>query len=319
MQAILFLLSAVFLLAAVAAESADPRPSFHDSVAQDAKDAFLDLIQSDSRSRLEVLASEKSYSCEVDPEKLEDLKTKLEAAQTNGENWEAWDIENQLDSVEAITDQDQTPVIKFTYATPSHTDDCESTQKDCGWWNAICHAGNLARMATCKAANLLGDVVFKQSPQIHVEFEDVSCKRRCKAGKACGNSCISATKTCHKETGTACNSDDPRYIFDTVVRVKHAKGYSTDNIECMLDGDASKCSEIMLSSSTLTWRSHVSIANALRGGEQMEAVLEWVNDDAESTFKGICADYAPPTNSPTAPPTAPPKAPSTRRRRGGFW
>lgn len=31
------------------------------------------------------------------------------------------------------------------------------------------------------------------------------CCRVCSAGKACGNSCIQASKTCHKGRGCACN------------------------------------------------------------------------------------------------------------------
>lgn len=311
----LLLLCTMFLVAAAAAKPADLHLNLLDDTnVQDAKDAFLDLIQSESRSRLEVLASEKSYECDIDPDRLEDLKSKLAAAQTDGGIWEAWDIENQLRSADATADG----VIKFTYATPASTDDCSSTQKDCSVWDLPCKTLNTYRWTTCKAANVLGDWVFKQDPQITVEFEDVSCTRRCSKGKACGNSCISATSTCTKETGTACNADDARYIYDTVVRVKHAdynSANSKDNVECMLDGDSSKCSEIMLSSSKLFWRSHVSIAKAIRGGAKMEDVLEWVNDDSESAFKGICTEFAPPTNAPTARPTAAPKSPSTRRRR----
>lgn len=32
-----------------------------------------------------------------------------------------------------------------------------------------------------------------------------SCCKVCKAGKACGNSCISRDKTCHQPPGCACN------------------------------------------------------------------------------------------------------------------
>jgi hypothetical protein len=31
------------------------------------------------------------------------------------------------------------------------------------------------------------------------------CCRVCSAGKACGNSCIARSKTCHKGKGCACN------------------------------------------------------------------------------------------------------------------
>lgn len=34
------------------------------------------------------------------------------------------------------------------------------------------------------------------------------CCRVCSKGKACGNSCIKATYTCHKGRGCACDSDE---------------------------------------------------------------------------------------------------------------
>ena len=34
------------------------------------------------------------------------------------------------------------------------------------------------------------------------------CCRVCSAGKACGNSCIQATKTCHKGRGSACDESE---------------------------------------------------------------------------------------------------------------
>src|SRR5262249_41129876 len=41
----------------------------------------------------------------------------------------------------------------------------------------------------------------------------VACCRRCTTGKACGNSCISASLNCHQPDGCACNAgiptDDP--------------------------------------------------------------------------------------------------------------
>ena len=32
-----------------------------------------------------------------------------------------------------------------------------------------------------------------------------SCCKICRTGKACGNSCISAKRTCHQAKGCACN------------------------------------------------------------------------------------------------------------------
>ncbi len=37
----------------------------------------------------------------------------------------------------------------------------------------------------------------------------VACCRVCRKGKACGNSCISRAKTCHKGPGCACNGYAP--------------------------------------------------------------------------------------------------------------
>jgi hypothetical protein len=34
------------------------------------------------------------------------------------------------------------------------------------------------------------------------------CCRICSAGKACGNSCIQASKTCHKGRGCSCNESE---------------------------------------------------------------------------------------------------------------
>ena len=33
------------------------------------------------------------------------------------------------------------------------------------------------------------------------------CCKTCEQGKACGNSCISRTRTCHKAGGCACDAD----------------------------------------------------------------------------------------------------------------
>ena len=36
-------------------------------------------------------------------------------------------------------------------------------------------------------------------------YQDAACCKICKKGKACGDSCIKATYTCHKGPGCACN------------------------------------------------------------------------------------------------------------------
>ena len=33
------------------------------------------------------------------------------------------------------------------------------------------------------------------------------CCKMCERGKACGNSCISRSRSCHKDAGCACNAD----------------------------------------------------------------------------------------------------------------
>ena len=40
------------------------------------------------------------------------------------------------------------------------------------------------------------------NPQLEVS----TCQKVCNIGKACGNSCISRSKICHKSPGTACDS-----------------------------------------------------------------------------------------------------------------
>jgi hypothetical protein len=57
----------------------------------------------------------------------------------------------------------------------------------------------------------LAFVAFGCSSQNPVEFHEVVrapasvCCKVCTKGKACGNSCISKSKTCHKASGCACN------------------------------------------------------------------------------------------------------------------
>jgi hypothetical protein len=37
------------------------------------------------------------------------------------------------------------------------------------------------------------------------QAQGYACCKVCRAGKACGNSCIARSKTCHKGKGCACN------------------------------------------------------------------------------------------------------------------
>jgi len=48
----------------------------------------------------------------------------------------------------------------------------------------------------------LGPLDFGQS----VPATPAACCKVCTTGKACGNSCISRTKTCHKPPGCACDA-----------------------------------------------------------------------------------------------------------------
>jgi hypothetical protein len=59
----------------------------------------------------------------------------------------------------------------------------------------------LNAIAPPRAAVLSTDAVAKCIP------EDQCCKV-CSEGRACGNSCIHATYTCHKGHGCACNEED---------------------------------------------------------------------------------------------------------------
>ena len=48
--------------------------------------------------------------------------------------------------------------------------------------------------------------VKKQMDYSNKYIESGFCCKYCKKGKACGNSCISRSYTCHKPNGCACNS-----------------------------------------------------------------------------------------------------------------
>lgn len=48
------------------------------------------------------------------------------------------------------------------------------------------------------------DEVGEQSV-VSSELEQSGCCKVCTTGKACGNSCIARSKTCHKGRGCACN------------------------------------------------------------------------------------------------------------------
>jgi hypothetical protein len=44
-------------------------------------------------------------------------------------------------------------------------------------------------------------------PQSRAGRQISQCCKVCRKGKACGNSCISRTKTCHKPPGCACDAN----------------------------------------------------------------------------------------------------------------
>lgn len=46
----------------------------------------------------------------------------------------------------------------------------------------------------------------KSKPKVLKSSQPMSCCKVCKKGKACGDSCISRSKICHKPTGCACDS-----------------------------------------------------------------------------------------------------------------
>jgi hypothetical protein len=50
-------------------------------------------------------------------------------------------------------------------------------------------------------------LALEAAPQT-VELAPRECCKVCKKGKACGDSCISRDKDCHKPPGCACNESD---------------------------------------------------------------------------------------------------------------
>jgi len=60
------------------------------------------------------------------------------------------------------------------------------------------HAGE----ATTSESTLMRDASPASAPACRPADK---CCRVCSAGKACGNSCIQASKVCHKGRGCACN------------------------------------------------------------------------------------------------------------------
>jgi len=88
-------------------------------------------------------------------------------------------------------------------------------------------AGNVARSATIAVFALLGVAAASHEPLAPVpkndstlaapsvfELDELSCVPRaecckvCSKGKACGNSCISQSKNCHKGRGCACDAEE---------------------------------------------------------------------------------------------------------------
>lgn len=61
----------------------------------------------------------------------------------------------------------------------------------------------------CEIDNYEGSVITTEHETIKTPYEDCSgsgtCCKVCKTGKACGDSCISKSKTCHQSSGCACN------------------------------------------------------------------------------------------------------------------
>ena len=55
-----------------------------------------------------------------------------------------------------------------------------------------------------QATEARGDLLLQSDSQA-IEYAAACCKV-CKKGKACGNSCISRSYTCHKAPGCACNA-----------------------------------------------------------------------------------------------------------------
>jgi hypothetical protein len=73
------------------------------------------------------------------------------------------------------------------------------------WRSLICGA-RAALLALALAAPFTIDV-----PAVHADpgcTPRPECCKVCDKGKACGNSCISRAKNCHKGRGCACDADE---------------------------------------------------------------------------------------------------------------
>lgn len=57
-----------------------------------------------------------------------------------------------------------------------------------------------------QATDLLSEL-FPQPEPAFAQVQAAACCKICRAGKACGNSCISRDKTCRKGVGCACDAD----------------------------------------------------------------------------------------------------------------
>ncbi|HZG09407.1 MAG TPA: hypothetical protein VEZ70_10560 [Allosphingosinicella sp.] len=63
----------------------------------------------------------------------------------------------------------------------------------------------MKRLVLAAAALLLAAGPAPFDPCAGAAFAQSRCCKMCSAGKACGDSCISRDKTCHKGKGCACN------------------------------------------------------------------------------------------------------------------
>lgn len=67
-----------------------------------------------------------------------------------------------------------------------------------------CHTNRKTGVYHCH--NTVKQKPIQKSDSFQKKNESLSCCKICSKGKACGDSCISKTKTCHKTAGCACDS-----------------------------------------------------------------------------------------------------------------
>jgi len=109
-----------------------------------------------------------------------------------------------------------------------------------------------------------------------VAFEVEACCKVCTTGKACGNSCISASYTCHQPPGCACNSgsrqERPRPTPTPAPRYSRTSGARPASLtaqgigsECAYIDGAWKVGRILKNGNFLPLRTEIRNVTYLKG------------------------------------------------------